>query len=81
MWPVDKKWAMREQMSLEEFHDLDELDKEEDEDLQEEDVEKGVLNQNYHFSPSLIKKRGFNTLHQVKEKYFCCTNNSSSSDK
>ena len=66
MWPVDKKWAMREQMSLEEFHDLDELDKEEDEDLQDEDVEKGVLNQNYHFSPSLIKKRGFNTLHQVK---------------
>ena len=65
MWPVDKKWAMREQMSLEEFHDLEELDKEEEDDTQDEDVEKGVTNQNYHFSPSLIKKRGFNTLHQV----------------
>ena len=66
MWPVDRKWALREQsMSLEEFHDLEDVDDEDEEEKGDEDVEAGCHNQNYHFSPSVIKKRGFNTLHQV----------------
>ena len=66
MWPVDRKWALREQsMSLEEFHDLENVDDEDEEEKGDEDVEAGCHNQNYHFSPSVIKKRGFNTLHQV----------------
>ena len=33
MWPVDRKWALREQsMSLEEFHDLEDVDDEDEED-------------------------------------------------
>ena len=70
MWPVDRKWALREQsMSLEEFHDLEDVDDEDEEEKGDEDVEAGCHNQNYHFSPSVIKKRGFNTLHQVAQHH------------
>ena len=60
---------MEEKLSLQEFHDLEEVeDGEEDGDYLEEegeDIEKG-LKGNFHYSPSLIQKRGVSTLHQVK---------------
>ena len=65
---------MEEKLSLQEFHDLEEVeDGEEDGDYLEEegeegeDIEKG-LKGNFHYSPSLIQKRGVSTLHQVKFK-------------
>ena len=51
---------MEQSISLQEFHDLGGVDNEGD-----EDVEAGLHHQNYHFSLSLIRKRGFKTLHQV----------------
>ena len=51
---------MEQSISLQEFHDLGDVDNEGD-----EDVEAGCHQQNYHFSLSLIRKRGFKTLHQV----------------
>ena len=69
MWPVVRRRAMEEKLSLQEFHDLEEVeDGEEDGDYLEEegeDIEKG-LKGNFHYSPSLIQKRGVSTLHQVK---------------
>ena len=62
---------MEEKLSLQEFHDLEEVEDGEDgdyleeEDEEGEDVEKG-LKGNFHYSPSLIQKRGVSTLHQVK---------------
>ena len=71
MWPVVRRRAMEEKLSLQEFHDLEEVEDGEEEDgdyLEEEeegeDVEKG-LKGNFHYSPSLIQKRGVSTLHQV----------------
>ena len=60
---------MEEKLSLEEFHDLEEVvDREEDDDFSEEeiegDIEKGMKG-NFHYSPSIIQKRGVSTLHQV----------------
>ena len=60
----------QEKESLE-FHDMDELkhsDEEEadgDDGDDDNDAENGCAHKNYHFSPSLIKQRGFNSLHQV----------------
>ena len=71
MWPVVRRRAMEEKLSLQEFHDLEEVEDGEDgdyleeEDEEGEDVEKG-LKGNFHYSPSLIQKRGVSTLHQVK---------------
>ena len=69
MWPVVRRRAMEEKLSLEEFHDLEEVeDREEDDDFSEEeiegDIEKGMKG-NFHYSPSIIQKRGVSTLHQV----------------
>lgn len=71
MWPVVRRRAMEEKLSLQEFHDLEEVEDEgqEDDDYSEEekeegDIEKGMKG-NYHYSPSLIQKRGISTLHQV----------------
>ena len=64
---------MEEKLSLQEFHDLEEITNEEEEDeneAEEEDIEKGMNGKGYHFSPSLIKKRGVNNLHQVS---YCFT--------
>lgn len=60
---------MEEKLSLQEFHDLEEVeDGQEDDDYSEEekegDIEEGMKG-NYHYSPSLIQKRGISTLHQV----------------
>ena len=73
MWPVVRRRAMEEKLSLQEFHDLEEVEDgeedgdylEEEEEEEGEDVEKG-LKGNFHYSPSLIQKRGVSTLHQVK---------------
>ena len=76
MWPVARRRAMEEQLSLEEFQDIDDIedgDDLEDNDVKEYndeeeedvDVEKGDKRKSYHYSPSVIKKRGLNTLHQV----------------
>ena len=71
MWPVVRRRAMEEKLSLQEFHDLEEVEDggQEDDDYSEEekedgDIEKGMKG-NYHYSPSLIQKRGISTLHQV----------------
>ena len=59
MWPVVRRRAMEEKLSLHEFHDLEELEDEgqEDDDYSEEenedgDIEKGMKG-NYHYSPSI----------------------------
>ena len=71
MWPVVRRRAMEEKLSLQEFHDLEEVEGggQDDDDYSEEekedgDIEKGMKG-NYHYSPSLIQKRGISTLHQV----------------
>ena len=67
---------MEEKLSLQEFHDLEEITNEEEEEAdneaeaEEEDIEKGMNGKGYHFSPSLIKKRGVSNLHQVS---YCFT--------
>ena len=61
---------MEEKLSLHEFHDLEDVEDEgqDDDDYSEEekegDIEKGMKG-NYHYSPSLIQKRGISTVHQV----------------
>ena len=73
MWPVARKYVMDEQEKESfEFHDMDELKHSDEEEMEGEegdddnDAENGCAHKkNYHFSPSLIKQRGFNSLHQV----------------
>ena len=60
IYNLDRSRMMEQSISLQEFHDLGDVDNEGD-----EDVEAGCHQQNYHFSLSLIWKRGFKTLHQV----------------
>ena len=72
MWPVARKWAMMEEQEKDslEFHDMDKFKNSDEEVASEEgdddnDAENGCAHKNYHFSPSLIKQRGLNSLHQV----------------
>ena len=56
-----------EQHSLHEFDDVMEMGNNSDyDDTGEGDLESGDYNdKNYHWTPSLIRKRGFNSLQQV----------------
>ena len=79
MWPVVRKWAMEEEDSslplqvnmiseerckirffFQDFTDIAEKDHEEDVENGEHEQERG-----YHFTPSLIQKRGFSNIHQI----------------
>ena len=60
---------MEEKHSLQEFTDLEEAEEENEDYLEEGEEAEGDIEQGmkgiYHYSPSLIQKRGISTLHQV----------------